>query len=70
MKNAVFWYVTLCDSCKKRQFGGTYRLHHQGDKNQRAKNDVFLPSVPRLLVIANVIPRPPILVTLMMEAMR
>jgi hypothetical protein len=29
MKNAVFWDVTLCGSCKKRRFGGTYRLHHQ-----------------------------------------
>jgi hypothetical protein len=36
MKNAIFWDVTLCDSCKNRRFGGTCRLHHQGDKNLRA----------------------------------
>jgi hypothetical protein len=30
MKNAVFWDVTPCDSCKNRRFGGTYRLHLQG----------------------------------------
>jgi hypothetical protein len=27
-----------CDSCKNRRFGGTERLHHQGDKNRRARN--------------------------------
>jgi hypothetical protein len=33
MKNAVFYDVTLHDSCKNRCFGGTQHLHHQGDKN-------------------------------------
>jgi hypothetical protein len=32
MKNVVFWYLTSCDSCKNRSFGGTYRLHHQVNK--------------------------------------
>jgi hypothetical protein len=45
-----------CGSCKKRRFGGTYRL-------------VFLRSVRRLLVKANVVPSAPILVLLMMEAL-
>jgi hypothetical protein len=35
MKNAVFWDVTPCEN---RRFGGTYRLHHQGDKNRWARN--------------------------------
>jgi hypothetical protein len=34
MKNGVFWEVTSCGSCKDRRFGGTYRLHHQGNKNR------------------------------------
>jgi hypothetical protein len=34
MKNAVFWDVMSCDSCKIRRFRGIYRLQHQGDKNQ------------------------------------
>jgi hypothetical protein len=34
MKNGVFWDVALCGSCKKRRFGGTWRLHHQNDKNR------------------------------------
>jgi hypothetical protein len=39
MKNAVFWGLTPCGgSGKKRRFAGTYRLHHQGDKNGRARN--------------------------------
>jgi hypothetical protein len=57
MKNTVFWDVTPCDSCKSRRFGGTYRFHHQGDKNRRARNNearceeiVFLCSMLRLLV--------------------
>jgi hypothetical protein len=33
-KNAAFWDVTLLGSCKNRRFGGTQRLHHQGDKNR------------------------------------
>jgi hypothetical protein len=57
IKNAVFWDVTLCGSCKNRRFGGTYRLHHQG-----------LRSVCRLIVTANV-QSSQILVTLMMEAL-
>jgi hypothetical protein len=40
VKNAVFWHVTPCGSSKNRRFGGTYRLHHQSDKNRRARNNV------------------------------
>jgi hypothetical protein len=69
MENFVFWDIRLCGSCKNRRFGGTYRLHHLGDKNGRARNYV-LRSVLRLLVTANVVPSSPILVTLMMEAIR
>jgi hypothetical protein len=40
MKNSVFWDVTPRGFCKNRRFGGTYRLHHQGAKNRRAKKNV------------------------------
>jgi hypothetical protein len=40
IKNAVFRDVTSCGACKNRSFGGTYRLHYQGEKNQRARNSV------------------------------
>jgi hypothetical protein len=40
VKNAIFWDVTQCGSCKNRRFGGTYRLHHQGDKNRPTRNNV------------------------------
>jgi hypothetical protein len=33
-KNGIFWDVTPCGSCKNQRFGGTWRLLHQGDKNQ------------------------------------
>jgi hypothetical protein len=26
LKNAIFWDVRLCGSCKNRRFGGTQRL--------------------------------------------
>jgi hypothetical protein len=52
MKNSVFWDVTPSDSCKNRSFGRTCRLHHQGDKNQRARNNV---SSNKQLPIKNVI---------------
>jgi hypothetical protein len=32
MKNDFFWDVMPCGSYKNRSFGGTYRLHHRGDK--------------------------------------
>jgi hypothetical protein len=40
MKNAVLWDETPCGFCKNRRFGGTYRLHHHTDNNQRARNNV------------------------------
>jgi hypothetical protein len=40
VKNAVFRDVPPCGSSKNRQFGGTYRLHLQGEMNQRNKNNV------------------------------
>jgi hypothetical protein len=40
LKNGVFWVVTPCGSCKNRRFGGTYRLHHQSEKNQQGRNNV------------------------------
>jgi hypothetical protein len=40
MNNAVFCDVTPCGSCKNRHFGGTYRLHYQGDKNGWSRNNV------------------------------
>jgi hypothetical protein len=40
MENAVFWDATPRDSCKNRRLGGTCSLHHHGDKNQRARNNV------------------------------
>jgi hypothetical protein len=63
MKNALLWDFTPCGSCKNRRFIGTYRRHRQGDI-------LFLPSGLRLLVTANVVPCSPILVTVMMEAIR
>jgi hypothetical protein len=39
-KNAVFWDVTSCGSRNNRRFEGKYRLHHQGKKNRRARNNV------------------------------
>jgi hypothetical protein len=39
-KNAVFWDVTPCGSCKKLCLRGAYVLHHQRDKNRRARNNV------------------------------
>jgi hypothetical protein len=40
MKNAAILDVAPCGSCKKRRFGETYRLHRQGETDQRAMNNV------------------------------
>jgi hypothetical protein len=37
-KNAVFWDVVPCKSCVNRGFGGTHRLHLQGRKKPRTRN--------------------------------
>jgi hypothetical protein len=57
MNNAVFWDVTPCGSCNIRRFGGTYRLHHQRDKNRRTRNNVISNWQPKHAIL-------PILVTL------
>jgi hypothetical protein len=57
--------VTSCVYCKNRRFRGVYRLHPQGDKNQRA-GTTFAVTVPQLLRSAEV-SSSPILVTLMTE---
>jgi hypothetical protein len=67
MKNAVFWYVTPCRTCKNRRIGGTYGLHHQGYKNRRHRNNIR--SALRLLVTANVVSSSPILITLNMKVL-
>jgi hypothetical protein len=68
LKNAVFWDVTSWASFKNRRFGRKYRVHHQSDKNQLVRNtEVFLRSILRLLITANIATSSPILVTLIME---
>jgi hypothetical protein len=67
MKNTVFWDLMPCGSCKNRRFGGTYGLHHQGDKNRLARNNVS--SALRLLVTINVVSNSSIHVTLMRDAL-
>jgi hypothetical protein len=32
MKNSVFWDMMSCGSCRNRCFGGTCRLHQQGER--------------------------------------
>jgi hypothetical protein len=65
MKNTVFFNATPCGSCKNRRFEGIYRLHYQGDMNQRARNSVL-----RLLITANAVLSSQNLVDLMIEAIR
>jgi hypothetical protein len=62
MKNAVFWVVTPCGSCKNRHFGGPHAAKKYYDI-------VFLRSLRWLVVTDNVVPSSLILVTLMMEAL-
>jgi hypothetical protein len=68
MNNAVFWHVTPCGSCKDRRFEEMYHLHHQGDKNGRAKKTLAITSKRSTLWIF--VPSSPILVTLMMVVIR
>jgi hypothetical protein len=81
MKNAVLWDVTQWGSYKNQLFGGTYRVHHQGDKigelgktlavtsnrsmPQKNTHIVFLCSMLRLLPTASIVPSWLINVTLM-----
>jgi hypothetical protein len=40
MKNVVFCDVTTCGYYENEYFGGTYRLHHQGEEKQLARKNV------------------------------
>jgi hypothetical protein len=74
LKNVVFWDLMQCGFCKNRRFGWTQRLHHQGDKNRWVRNNVSSNKQPKHAemqsVTAHVVPSSPILVSLMMEALR
>jgi hypothetical protein len=79
--NGVFWDVTLCGSCKNQvseelsaSFIRETTIGELGTTLAVTSNDarcdfVFLRSVRRLLVTANVVPSSPILVTLMKVAL-
>jgi hypothetical protein len=43
-KDAVFWDVKSCGSCKNRHYGGTYRLNLYGDKSDDG-GDMFFQDV-------------------------
>jgi hypothetical protein len=70
VKNADFFDVPLCRSCKSRRFGGMYL--HPVEENQRARNNVSsaASSVLRLLVTVNVVPSSLILVILIIEVIK
>jgi hypothetical protein len=40
MKNVFFWNVMSCGCCRDRRLGETYRLHLQGDYNQRNSSNI------------------------------
>jgi hypothetical protein len=73
-KNAIFWDVTPCSSCKNRRFEGTYSIIRVTRISQLGTtlaltSIVFLHSVRRLLVTASVVPSSLIPVALMKETL-
>jgi hypothetical protein len=60
-KNAVFWDVTSCGSCKNLRFKGKYRIHHKGEKELSQQ-----PAEENQRVVASSLS----LSTLIIEAMR
>jgi hypothetical protein len=67
MKNAVFWDVTPCGSCKIRRLGGTYHVHHQDDKNRGTRNFICNKQ-PKNAAKKYAVLSSQILVTLLIEA--
>jgi hypothetical protein len=45
----IFWEMTPCGSYKNRRFGGSYRLHLQGERDEQVQSLLFR-SVPARLV--------------------
>jgi hypothetical protein len=35
----IFWEMTPCGSYKNRRFGGSYRLHLQGERDEQVQNE-------------------------------
>jgi hypothetical protein len=50
MKKAVFWDVAPCRSGVNRRFGGTYRLHLQGRREniRKSARETFVSDVTRI----------------------
>jgi hypothetical protein len=70
MKKAVFWDVVPCRNCVKRRFGGTYRLHFQGRRQEEIRELCLLDwtqSVAPALLVHSLISSS---FTLKMEAIR
>jgi hypothetical protein len=71
MKNAVFWDITPFGSCINRRFGeriaSIFRVSRIGEPETTLS---ATSSMLRLLVTANVVSSSPVLVTLMMKAIR
>jgi hypothetical protein len=44
-KNTFCCVFTPCGSCKNQSFAGTYRLHHQGDKNPNADKEAVVKKI-------------------------
>jgi hypothetical protein len=36
----IFWEMTPCGSYKNRRFGGSYRLHLQGDECEQVQSEI------------------------------
>jgi hypothetical protein len=54
MKSAIFWEIMLCSPLKvNRSFGGTYRLHLQGSRISRSRNqhECMWQCLPLLLIL-------------------
>jgi hypothetical protein len=44
MKSTIFWHITSCSPLSvNRRFGGTYHLHLQGVRINRARNQLIRP---------------------------
>jgi hypothetical protein len=69
VKNAIFWDVTPCGSCKNRRFGGTNGLHNHAERISELGKTLAV-TRKLLLVTVNVVPSSLNDSTLRMKAIR
>jgi hypothetical protein len=49
----IFWEMTPCGSYKNRRFGGSYRLHLQGERDEQVQSETVSSNLRQYNMVAS-----------------